>query len=80
MFMGSHVGLLLPLLGTTELNSVKTCSLLLGCQKNTHIEQGSAASINPGEDCELILHLQITVEYKAAHLNIKEYINKCGTK
>lgn len=44
------------------------------------IEQGSAASINPGEDCELILHLQITVEYKSAHLNVKEYINKCGTK
>lgn len=72
--------LLSPLLGTRELSSVKTSSLLQDCQKNAHIEQGSDASINPGEDCELILHLQITAEYKAAHLNFKEYTNKCGIK
>lgn len=80
MIMGCHVHLLLPLLRATELSSGKTSSLLQDCQKNTQIEQSSAVSINPGEDCELILHLEITVDYKAAHLNVKEYINKFGTK
>lgn len=80
MIIGCHVRLLLPLLETTGLNGVKTSSLLQDCHKNTHIEQSSAVNINPGKYCELILHLQITVEYKAAHLNFKEYIKKCGTK
>lgn len=48
MIMGCHVSLLLPL-GTAELNSVKTSSLLQDCQKNTVIEQSSAVSINQGK-------------------------------
>lgn len=82
--MCCDVHILLPLLGTAGLDGLRTSSLLQECKKKNSegtlilnkillsvLIQRKTLDMNGGE---IILHLQITVAYRRAHQNFKEYI------